>query len=320
MSEQRVTQAAGVSVPLPWVAPPGAFRLVLAFAVVASHVSAFDIGRLAVVLFFYLSGYWTARIWREKFDGRRTGWFYLSRYWRIAPLFLLATFGAAALRGWPLHWDNFTLLGVGSTDHDPTGVAWSLDVELQFYLLLPLVVGVLTAAPRAALVACLALSALGCWLDAAFQITTVAKFLPAFALGSLTYAKDWKPSRRAAGLSVAAFFAFSLLTMATPFFLSTDVDPFDHDIWALMWMTPLLPYVAHSLTIRSTRRDRHFGNLSYPLYLVHYATIALITSALGHGLLIKALAAAMACAIALALYWLVDRPVDRIRVRVTEGA
>ncbi|HEX5264198.1 MAG TPA: hypothetical protein VFW13_11760, partial [Phenylobacterium sp.] len=51
-----------------FVVAPGAFRLILAAAVAVSHVSRLDIGRLAVLLFFFLSGYWTARIWAEKFQ------------------------------------------------------------------------------------------------------------------------------------------------------------------------------------------------------------------------------------------------------------
>jgi len=84
-------------------------------------------------------------------------------------------------------------------------------------------------------------------------------------------------------------------------------------------MLPLLPYVAHSLTIRSSKLDRHFGNLSYPLYLVHFATIAVITGAFGHGMPVKLGAIALACVLTLALYVIVDRRVDRWRVRVTES-
>jgi len=320
MTEQPAAAAGASSLSLRATLPPGAFRLTLAFAVVVSHVSAIDIGRLAVLLFFYLSGYWTARIWREKFDGKRLGRFYLSRYWRVAPLFLVATFAAAAVRHWPLHWDNFTLLGIGSTDHDPTGVSWSLDVELQFYFLLPLIIAALGAAPGWVMAASLLLAVGGWWLDVHYQITTVAKYLPAFLMGSLTCIKSWKPSARMAHISLGLFAAFTALTAATPFFSKKTPDPFDQDIWDFLWMIPLLPYVAHSLTIKSSKLDRDFGNLSYPLYLVHYATITVMMKTFGSGLAIKAAAVSLACILAVALYLLFDRPMDRIRVRVTEGA
>jgi len=192
------------------ILPPGAFRLTLAFAVVVSHVSAIEIGRLAVLLFFYLSGYWTSRIWREKFGESRLWRYYLSRYWRIAPLFLIASIAAALVRHWPLHPVNFTLLGIGSTHDDPTGVSWSLDVELQFYLLLPLLFGLVARAPWLTLVGCVLAMIAGFWLHQTYHVLTVAKYLPAFVLGSITYARDWRPSRTQAYLAAAAFALFTL--------------------------------------------------------------------------------------------------------------
>src|SRR4051812_48778350 len=78
------------------VMPPGAFRLLLAALVVASHITHFDIGRIAVLLFFYLSGYWVTKVWVEKFGQRNTLRFYAARYLRIAPLYLLVM-GVSAL-------------------------------------------------------------------------------------------------------------------------------------------------------------------------------------------------------------------------------
>lgn len=313
--------------PPPWsglssllVVPPGLFRLILAFAVVISHVSAISTGRLGVLLFFYLSGYWTANIWREKYKEQKLFRFYLSRYWRIAPLFLLATFVSAWIRGEDLQFVNFTLLGIGSTNSDPTGVSWSLDVELQFYLLLPFVSALLATATIPTLIACAALAVFGWWLDNAFEVTTVLKYLPAFALGALTFIKSWRPTQRSAIISLVAFVLFTLFTATTPFISKRAPQPFDMDIWAMLWMVPLLPYVAHSLTIRSTKLDRHLGNLSYPLYLVHFPIIAVLTGIYGTSLPVKACAIALGCVLALLVYWLFDRPVDKLRVKVVEGA
>jgi peptidoglycan/LPS O-acetylase OafA/YrhL len=320
MTEARAAQNSGASaLRLPVVLPPGAFRLLLAFAVVLSHVSRIDVGRLGVLLFFFLSGYWTARIWAEKFDGRRWGRFYAARYLRIAPLFLLATLAAAWIRGWDLRLENFTLLGMASSSNDPTGVSWSLDVELQFYLLVPLIAVAVARAPPGSVLACLPLAALGWWIQTQFGIVIVLKYLPAFVLGTLTFAKAWKPGAGTAYASLAAFAAMTLLTSATPFFLSTSPNPFDQDIWSFLWMLPLLPYVAHSLTIRSSKLDRDLGNLSYPLYLVHFAAIAVLTEAFGTSMASKALAVAVAVAVSVAAYLWIDRPIDRLRVRLTES-
>jgi peptidoglycan/LPS O-acetylase OafA/YrhL len=301
------------------VVPPGAFRLILAAAVVVSHLSRLDIGRLAVLVFFYLSGYWTARIWDEKFAGRQTLWFYAARYLRIAPLYLLAVAAAALALGRALHPENLALLGVATTRRDPIAVAWSLDIELQFYLILPLVMGLaLRLSARWMLAAAVVVSVIGFWLQAQFGVVTAAKYAPAFVLGVVTFTGRWRPDARTANLSLTAFLAISLFTAFTPFFDKRVPDPFDRDIYGLFWLLPLLPWVARSLTIRSSRLDRHLGNLSYPLYLVHWPVIALILPHVGHGLPARLAAAGAAAALAVALYVLVGRPIDAWRVRVTE--
>jgi peptidoglycan/LPS O-acetylase OafA/YrhL len=302
-----------------FVLPPGAFRLLLAAAVLVSHLSSFDIGRLAVVLFFYLSGYWTALIWRQKFGGSAVLHFYAARYFRVWPLFFLVTVAAALARSLPLHVENWTLFGLGSTHRDPTGVSWSLDVEVQFYLLLPLVAAAVSRMSlSASILTALVIGALGCWLAHAFGLLTVAKYLPAFVLGSLTYQKAWTPERGAARISLLAFAGATLLTAFTPFLRKVGSQPFDDDIYAFFWMLPLLPYVAHSLTRRSSSLDRHLGNLSFPLYLVHVPLIAVMRANFGDTESIKAAGTAAACATALLLYILVDRPIDRLRVLLTE--
>lgn len=300
--------------------PPGAFRLLLALAVVISHVSRLNVGGLAVLLFFYLSGYWVALIWKTKFGPGSILRFYTARYLRIAPLYLLAVAGAALLRGQPLHAENLTLFGVASTHRDPTGVAWSLDIELQFYILVPFLIAAIAASPvwlSATLL--LAVSASGYWIATCTGIATVAIYLPAFALGTLTYVKAWKPSLRTAHISLAGFVAMTVLTALTPFLDKSIPDPFDQTIWGFFWMLPLVPYVARSLTVRSTRFDRDLGNLSYPLYLVHFTIITLALSRFGDSAVVKLAAAAVSIVVAMAAYLLIDRPVDSWRIRRTEN-
>jgi peptidoglycan/LPS O-acetylase OafA/YrhL len=299
------------TVTLQALASPGMVRLSLAAAVVASHLSRWDIGRVAVALFFLLSGYWTVRIWREKFQAQ-TWRYILSRYWRIVPLFLLVTLAAAWAPA------NLTLLGLASQANDPTGVAWSLDVELQFYLLVPLVAGILAARPGAVLLLSLPILAAGVWLEAQFGVVTVAKYLPAFVAGAVIHLKDWRPGPAAAALSLAAFAAMGAVTAATPFLDKAQADPFDRDLWAMLWALPAVPFMAWSLTIRSTPLDRHLGNLSFPLYLVHFPAIALAATYLGAGPAGKLAGLSLAIVAAAAAYFLFDRPVDRLRVLATE--
>lgn len=275
-------------------------------------------GRLAVQLFFYLSGYWTATIWATKFDSRALGRFYASRYLRIAPLYFLVMIGAAIVIRYPLHLENFTLLGVASTLHDPTHVAWSLDIELQFYLLAPFVALLAARSGWATLAGSGLLMAAGFALFKLTGAATVMMYLPAFVLGSLTYAKAWKPSERLAGLSLGAFAVMTALTCLTPFMLKSRPDPFDRDIYAALWMLPLLPYAARSLTVKGPRIDRDLGNLSYPLYLMHLPVLLLLRPLVGHSLGGRALIVVVAVSLAVLIYRLADRPIDKWRVWLTE--
>jgi peptidoglycan/LPS O-acetylase OafA/YrhL len=165
----------------------------------------------------------------------------------------------------------------------------------------------------------LLLAGLGFYVDDTYGVLTAAKYLPVFVLGALTSVKAWKPGPRTAAWSLGAFVLMTGVTAATPFLTKQGKQPFDHDIWGFLWMLPLLPWVAHSLTIRSSRMDRHFGNLSYPLYLIHYWVIVLAAGAFGGGTLVKLGGVVCAAVLAVAVYVLVDRPVDRWRVRLTES-
>jgi peptidoglycan/LPS O-acetylase OafA/YrhL len=299
--------------------PPGAFRLALAGLVMVSHLTDFGVGRLAVQLFFFLSGYWTATIWATKFDGRDLVRFYASRYLRIAPLYFLVMLPAAALRPASIVPANLTLLGVASAHHDPTGVSWSLDIELQFYLLAPFIIaGLRRVSPWIGLAASAILMALGFLLWQRTGIATLAMYLPPFVMGVLTFTKAWKPSERTALLSLGAFGAATVLTIVTPFWLMSVDDPFDRDIYATLWMLPLVPYAARSLTVKGPKIDRDLGNLSYPLYLVHLPALLILRPLLGHSMAARVLIVAIIAALVVGLYRLIDRPVDRWRVNLTE--
>jgi peptidoglycan/LPS O-acetylase OafA/YrhL len=296
--------------------PPGMFRLALAAVVVVSHLSRFDVGRSAVLLFFLLSGYWVAKLWEQDQAPGATWRFYLSRYLRIMPVYLLVMIAAALLRGYPLSVAPFVLLGIASNSEDPTGVAWSLDIELQFYLLVPL----LAINWRTSLLASLPLSVLA-WIPhalpvpppAAGEIVTVFQYLPLFALGALAANERWAPSSKLSRAGVVLFGLLTLITISfTPFADKLQPDPFHRDLWAAIWIMPLVPYVLRSLQIRSSSVDRHLGNLSYPLYLVHYPIIALLVPFGANDVTMAAVSALAA----LLLYVLADRPIDRWRSRL----
>ncbi|OYW14649.1 MAG: hypothetical protein B7Z50_03625 [Sphingomonadales bacterium 12-62-5] len=193
---------------------PGMLRFILAAMVVVSHLTSLNIGRPAVLLFFMLSGYWVSRLlagWQASVPA-----FYVSRTLRVWPLYAVVT-----VLAWLLHahaeavrpdslWSALTLLGLAARSGDVIGVSWSLDIELQFYLAIPLIT---LAAQRLQPVALLALAVaafgVGIALFAA-HVPTLLFYLPAFLAGFAFHRLRWQPSAsqvRASLLAAAAFTA-----------------------------------------------------------------------------------------------------------------
>lgn len=311
---------------------PGTFRMALALLVFGSHTSRFEIGRPAVILFFVLSGYWVVRLFDH--DGRNALRFGINRFLRVWPLLavtalivvaLTAVFGLPS-RGSLL--STLFLLGLATRGGDVIGVSWSLDIELQFYLL---VVAIALALRRLTI----SLSVVGGALAAAVltsvgiallsrNIWTVAAFIPAFAAGAGIYLTGWKASRRAAGLSIVAWLAvgllFALVPMMRTLLLKQDSDWW-RDIVHMAWCLMLTPFIAYNVRSKSSRLDRHLGNLSFPFYLIHPVIISVVaTQAFGRSLAGHALALALALVASLLLYFGVDRPFERVRHRVSRAA
>jgi peptidoglycan/LPS O-acetylase OafA/YrhL len=129
----------------------GLFRLFLAAVVVVHHSFPLRLGAWAVYAFFILSGFWISQMWQHRYahTPNQLLTFMVSRWWRLAPIFLVCTAlsvvssfflqGGDSLHGGngPAWWLRQLLVagsnGVG-TDLPPS---WSLDVEMQFYLVAP---------------------------------------------------------------------------------------------------------------------------------------------------------------------------------------
>jgi exopolysaccharide production protein ExoZ len=125
--------------------------------------SLFGVGKLGVQLFFFISALTMCHMWEQRSDeNHRTAKFYIRRFMRIAPLFWLAVVFYIAVNGMgPSFWahDGMTSLDIGLTmlflhgfwPHAINNVVpggWSIAVEMTFYLLFPLVIGVIGSRRR----------------------------------------------------------------------------------------------------------------------------------------------------------------------------
>lgn len=136
----------------------GYLRLLLALAVMVAHIGPRPFPdlrwwHLAVWVFFAISGYLMTLLMQGPYKGRP--WvFLLNRCLRIYPAYwvvLLATLAGfavwgeptdlQAMMGWPQSWEQLwlnalLLLNVDAVPYMPVATAWTLGVEMLFYLLI----------------------------------------------------------------------------------------------------------------------------------------------------------------------------------------
>ena len=313
---------------------PGAFRLLLALLVVASHLSSLALGRPAVFAFFTLSGYWVLRMYEQKYRPATTvPVFYLSRVLRIwlpfASAYLLVML-LLNLTGSPRgaeYLQSLLVFGIASTGRDVLGVSWSLDIEMQFYLAVPLLWLVLQRRlPWSGMLSgVLLLTGLGWGLLLGWGLWTFLAFLPCFAAGGLIWATRFDPGPRLAALSAAGFLGIGALLYLIPetrsFVISGEYATARDDILGMAWVMVLVPFIAWNVQQKSNALDMHMGNYSYALYITHWPVIALVGPLLAPvSILDKLVLLAVIGVVSILFYLAVDRPMEGLRRRVVAAA
>ena len=321
-----------------WPTGPGAFRLWLALLVFVHHMSSFGVGPFAVYVFFALSGYWLQLMWTGRYRKAQHAYltYLASRFWRLAPMMVLANVLTVPFLMWigvgegtvlaePLHLaiSSVVMLGYAWLDYLPVGAAWSLDVEAQFYVLLPLLAALVLRGPGIAWLALAASISLAAalWLDTP---PTLAQHLFFFAAGMLAARHRWEPGVRAAYASAA-------LVVGVLIFLT--VSPWAGIVWGgadkgplFVWNPVLnvalsvaaLPFALWTVRRRSDGIDRAFGDLSYIVYMLHWAAMQWFFTLEGsvmHRLPYAAAAFLVIGALSLAVWYAFDRPINAARTR-----
>ena len=188
--------------------------------------------------------------------------------------------------------------------------AWSIGLELWFYLLVPFL-----ALLRTRSVVILALISLGLRLALEWRVPWSSYFFfPAnlcfFLWGMLAYRiyRSERYVRVATQPRVKLIFfvvvAVIVLRQFIPFYRN-----YDWQLYLLFGTT--LPFLFHAS--KDWRLDRWVGNLSYPIYLIHASVLLFLK--VGYGTDRGLIAVALSTIVAVVLLVVVEQPLERFRQR-----
>jgi peptidoglycan/LPS O-acetylase OafA/YrhL len=285
--------------------------------------------------------------------------FIISRFWRLMPIYYVALvlyyvvdylFPTSGRNGllesgfWTtVHFyiSQIFILGYAPLPSSAKIIppVWSLDIELQFYLVAPLIIVLLQkysaiSLPRLALYG-IALVGFGTFVVFFGNILAQSAFLPMylafFLIGLHSAHYEWKPSEALAvsglGLAMLLIVGCIWLPATRPLLIEgsfsgwlTNYNPDACIILALL----VAPYAM--ATVRKTpmngswfaKIDRDFSNITYEIYLSHVSVLAIVEHFVGNLSKYQQLPALVLAWIGvLPLCWIVyrfiDRPIDQLR-------
>jgi peptidoglycan/LPS O-acetylase OafA/YrhL len=323
------------------LAGPGLFRLFLASAVFFYHVSRYAFfGSAAVYVFFVLSGYWIQKMWTLRYSRsvRPYSTYLISRAWRLIPTFVLIN-GIAIITlealGHPFRgfkgsasWAHFLIpqfliLGYDTLPNKPMVPAWSLDYEMQFYAIAPLLIALIARFSRPWLLLGFAgMTSLTCAL--LFVDHTLANFLIFFLVGMIAADRKWHPSGKFTFCTVIIALVLLTVCALSPIrgvlFAGEHKGPlsiYNHEVNVLSALLAI-PYALYTTRQIGFEIDNLFGDLSYIVYLLHYAALKclFLYKTLGIPRVVFTL---MACAAvygsAIAIWKFYDHPINKVRAK-----
>ena len=306
----------------------------MALAVFLHHSTGFNIGMSAVLIFFVLSGYWVAAMWTHTYAHTRAPYatYLISRVWRITPVFALCSLiswilllgreGRPESIGNLAHqiFSNILILGYNSLPFQANVPGWSLDMEIQFYLVAPLIIFLISRSAYAVFI-CLLISVCSKWLGGG---VTVAPFMYFFGVGVAAAILDLRPEprlARASLLATLAIIAFCVLLLAKNMLFRDYAAPplltFSSRSNTLIAVT-MIPWALYTVRQESSPQDRMLGDLSYIFYLLHWSVLGALQAGEGdyaRRLLVCVFALALILAVSCFIWIFYDRPINRLRAQ-----
>jgi peptidoglycan/LPS O-acetylase OafA/YrhL len=279
---------------------PGLFRFILAFVVVIYHtVGAFPLGHFAVYVFFMLSGYWIFKMFEEKYSSYKNAYlvYIKSRllrvifiYWLVLLVGIIVFFVAVSITQSD-SWQQFSMteivlknvfiLGINQSPIMFVVPAWSLEVEIQFYLLAPVLV-LLRPYISIQWLLVAAVAAMLLYIQVVplqHRVSNIVLYLPFFLIGAWLYYSHKLFSAKTAnfglwlGVLVIAVNVLvpslraGFLTKTAPLFGAHHYQ--DQINIVLAFLT--LPYLSRNITQKETSSfDGTWSSMSFVLYLLHW--------------------------------------------------
>ncbi|MGN6291496.1 MAG: acyltransferase family protein [Chitinophagaceae bacterium] len=278
---------------------PGLFRFLLAFVVVIYHsVDFLTIGHYAVYVFFMLSGYWIFRMYNEKYSTYKNSYYvYIcSRLARLMPLYwliLLVSLIAYTIptisqrlaglegQGWTIAAFNFLALGLANSPHQFIGTAWSLDIEIQFYIIAPLLL--LLCRKGFGWPLLVAGSLLSLLLVFNHYISeNLVIYLPYFVIGGLIYCFNIQAGRNTAIICMLLLLAilctnYVIPGLRTDYLLNRKAEVFGFNyreglnvILAILTVPFLTVNVRQVPKKEMAASEQVWSSMSYVVYLLHW--------------------------------------------------
>lgn len=343
----------------------GVLRLLLAMAVSFEHLATSSTspflwfgGRIAVVIFFIISGFYMGLIYTTKYSQCKNGLmlFYSNRALRIYPVYFfvlfLSSWSAGSFFGsefWHfpeilIPFANLLIFGsdavvmagyVSSFSPLTLYVAqvWSIAVELTFYLMVPFIVKrtfVITAliAASISLRVYFGVNGYGELPFLYYFFPSILVFFLAGYLGFCIYSrvKDYTVSRYIGVGGIVFFFSYiAYKTYIYGGFFLAFFDPHLGGPHAHLLFAAFALYIPFLfLVTKDSKVDRFIGGLSYSYFLSHLFGFKLVADYLlpylEHNLVNIYLAKIMASlALSVFIYLIIEKPIDSFREKRVEN-